>query len=295
MPNICTFWGKIVGDENEVREIVDYFEEPYRYQFTSYTKMEHIQKKLKPKESTSFVNLAIELDNIVEELIKTGKGNSIKTKEEMEYCVLNIIYRRFNQLRHIPDKHEEEYVKEFVENFKEYIDIPMLRKLTTIPDSLKKDFPKTKHFWRIFEVEVDDFGYYEDGRFYAEIFGDCAWSLNTCTLSTGYQDDWKEYEGQPWFKGTCLENVAKEFPELKMEFFSEEPGMELSEHITVKDGKVFEEVQELTCVYYESVEEAKEDDLEITKDQLNVQIYTKLPEWFYPEDDQTHFTFNYSI
>lgn len=303
MSNICTFWGKIVGNEDEVRKVVDYFEEPNQYQFIDRSelaeKIEPIREKLKLKKSTPLANRLTDLYGIIEEFIKTGDGKHIKTKEEVRWCTNIIIYRKINQLPPECKIYESDrnHIDEYLDKLEEHLDPALLRELATIPDSLKKNFPKGKHFWNIFGIEVDDFGVYENGKFYVEFFGNCVWNLENCILSTGCYDDWVyyKYEDQPWFKGTCLEKVAEEFPGLEMEFFSEEGGSHLSEHITVKNGKVSKEVQDLICACYESIKDAKKDNLRLTKGELHTPIYTHLPRWFQPGNDKSCFTFEYSI
>lgn len=301
MPNICTFWGKIVGDEDEVREIVSYFQEPYRYQFIDtkkfFEKTEPLQEKLRLEESTPLVRYATDLYSIIGEIIKTGQGQNIKTKDDMITCINHIIYARIGQrpFKNEPYESEEKLIERYLEKLREHLDLNLLREFLTIPDSLEKGFPITKHFWGIFDCNVSDSGYYDDGRFYVEIFGDCAWSLSLALSPFGYYNEWRQYEGQPWFKGTNLEDVHDAFPELEMEFFSEESGMEFSEHILIKDHAFIEETQNLSCRYYESLEEAQEDGLELKEDQIHKFLYIELPEWFYPVEDMTNYEYDWSI
>lgn len=199
MANICNFFGKIVGDEKEVKEVYNYFNEPYVY-----------------------------IKN------KTGK------------CV---------------------------------------------------EAPEQYHFFKIDEVLITEEGFNEKGEFFVEIFGSCSWSLNSALLEKGYYDIYKVEQDPEYFKGMCLERVHEKFPELKMELFSEEPGLEFSEHILLDENGVLEEVETLRQAFYDSKEEAEEDGETVSDEELEEWIYTELPSWFfYPDDSyRVEYDFNYSI
>ncbi|MBS6535842.1 hypothetical protein [Peptoniphilus harei] len=81
-------------------------------------------------------------------------------------------------------------------------------------------------------------------------------------LEEGYYSSYKNFEDKSWFKGTCLEKVHEKFPDLKIEMFSEE---------------------------------AKKDGLEISEDLINEIIYTKLPSWYTPLEENTQYFFEWSI
>lgn len=181
--------------------------------------------------------------------------------------------------------------KKFQKGFK----LKEFKKLLVITDEVKENLPKGPHFWRIFDVDVADTDYDKDGTFSMTLFGSCAWSVESALLYDGYYKFWKHYEGQDWFKGTCLENVHEKFPNLKMEIFSEECGCSFSEHIIMNENGITEDVGDLVATYYESVEEAEEDGFEITEEQVGDYIYTELPDWFYPTDFNRSYEFDWSF
>lgn len=109
-------------------------------------------------------------------------------------------------------------------------------------ECLKADYnytigkPEHKHFFRVFDVyddeEMEDNG---DGTFTQFVFGDCAWSVYSCMCSGDhtYFNDCKESFGEN-FMGTTLLEQSKD---CEIEVFSEEEGMEFSEHYIFKNGK----------------------------------------------------------
>lgn len=109
-------------------------------------------------------------------------------------------------------------------------------------ECLKADYdynkgkPDHKHFFRVFDVyddnEMKDNG---DGTFTQFVFGDCAWSVHSCMCSGEhtYYNDGKESFGEN-FMGTDLLEQSKD---CEIEVFSEEEGMEFSEHYIFKNGE----------------------------------------------------------
>ena len=108
-------------------------------------------------------------------------------------------------------------------------------------ECLKADYdyeegkPTHKHFFRVFEVyenkEMKDNG---DGTFTQLVWGDCAWSVHCCMCSGGtYYNDCKK-SNPDTFMGTDL---VEQSQDCEIEVFSEEEGMEFSEHYIFKNGE----------------------------------------------------------
>lgn len=98
--------------------------------------------------------------------------------------------------------------------------------------------PRHKHFFRIFECydDGDEIIKNEDGTFTKFVYGECAWSVRSCMLSgscTYYEDIKKGYP--KIFMGTDLLEQSKD---CEIEVFSEELGMEFSEHYLFKNGEM---------------------------------------------------------
>ena len=96
--------------------------------------------------------------------------------------------------------------------------------------------PEHKHFFRVFEAEeagtAKDNG---NGTYTQYIYGYCAWSVWSCMMEgrSTYYSDCKEHYGED-FMGTTL---VEQSQGLTIEVFSEEPGMEFSEHYIFKNGE----------------------------------------------------------
>ena len=109
-------------------------------------------------------------------------------------------------------------------------------------ECLKADYdyeegkPAHKHFFRVFDAyedkEMKDNG---DGTFTQFVWGDCAWSVRCCMLSGGgtYYNDCKESHPDT-FMGTDL---VEQSQDCEIEVFSEEEGMEFSEHYIFENGE----------------------------------------------------------
>lgn len=108
-------------------------------------------------------------------------------------------------------------------------------------ECLKADYdyeegkPKHKHFFRVFEAyedkEMKDNG---DGTFTQFVWGDCAWSVCCCMCGGGtYYNSCKESYPDT-FMGTDL---VEQSQDCEIEVFSEEEGMEFSEHYIFKNGE----------------------------------------------------------
>lgn len=141
-----------------------------------------------------------------------------------------------------------------------------------------------KHFFRVFEAHVGNYEE-EDGVAFAEGFGSCAWGLEACVLEGGYYSRHKREAGDKETKGTCLEDIAEEYPSLYIEMISEEPGCEFSERIIVSDGEVSLDVGEFVELYItdeETFEEYKDmlpEDITF-EDIVDVSLYLEYPHWF---------------
>lgn len=300
MANDCSFDVRLVGKEEEVREVAQYFFEYYSYELLDWQKFnESIQefyKEIGLVQTNKVVNVSMSMYSIASEIVKLDLLKDITRKADALRIIKKFMTNRLKEYKHEDDYRESKKLfsqewKKFEKGFK----LKEFKKLLVITDEVKENLPKAPHFWRIFDVDVADTDYDKDGTFSMTLFGSCAWSASSALLYEGYYEDWKSYEGQDWFKGTCLENVHEKFPSLKMEIFSEECGCSFSEHIKMDENGIIEDVGNLVATYYESVEEAKEDGFEITEEQVGDYIYTELPDWFYPTDFNRSYEFDWSF
>ena len=110
-----------------------------------------------------------------------------------------------------------------------------------VMECLKADYnylegkPSHKHFFRVFEACENDLEKNEDGTYTMLIFGYCAWSVYSCMCGgehTYYNDCKKNHKDI--FMGTTLKEQSRG---CEIEVFSEEEGMEFSEHYLYKNGK----------------------------------------------------------
>ena len=95
--------------------------------------------------------------------------------------------------------------------------------------------PSQKHFFRVFGAYEDDFEKNDDGTYTLFVYGDCAWSVRSCMCSghgTYYDSIKSEYPKE--FMGTTLLEQSRD---CEIEVFSEEEGMEFSEHYLFKNGE----------------------------------------------------------
>ena len=110
-----------------------------------------------------------------------------------------------------------------------------------IVDCLEADYnytegkPSHKHFFRVFEVIYDKPVHRGGNTYELYIWGDCAWSVKVCMCS----GDWTYYnlmkkDHPDIFMGTTLQEQSRN---CEIEVFSEEEGMEFSEHYVFKNGK----------------------------------------------------------
>lgn len=116
-----------------------------------------------------------------------------------------------------------------------------------------KNYDKPNHLWRIFESDIFNEHDYGDGIISIDVFGDCAWSIETCCRSSGYSN------------GIDLFAVNSKELNLEIESWSDECGMCFQEHYLYKNGEcLIDDCVEWTEVYYdedeyESFEEFKKD------------------------------------
>lgn len=92
------------------------------------------------------------------------------------------------------------------------------------------DYEKPKHFFRIFSAEVYE-EYMDEDTYVCFISGDCAWSIEVCCRGS----EWGYSGGRDLF----AENTAE--LHLKMEVWSEEPGIGFQEHYIYDNGDCVEE------------------------------------------------------
>ena len=300
MANDCSFDARLVGKEEEVREVAQYFFEYYNYELLDWQKFnESIQefyKEIGLVQTNKIVNVSMSMYSIASEIVKLDLFKDITRKADALRIIKKFMTNRLKSYKQEDDYRESKKLfsqewKKFQKGFK----LKEFKKLLVITDEVKENLPRGPHFWRIFDVDVADTDYDKDGTFSMTLFGSCAWSVESALLYDGYYKFWKHYEGQDWFKGTCLENVHEKFPNLKMEIFSEECGCSFSEHIIMNENGITEDVGDLVATYYESVEEAEEDGFEITEEQVGDYIYTELPDWFYPTDFNRSYEFDWSF
>lgn len=196
------------------------------------------------------------------------------------------------------DSEKDEIYKEFEIEFSKFekgFNFDEFKDFEKLSNKNKNNLPKGNHFFRIFDFNEVCEGTDESGDYFINAFGECAWSLQSCVLEEGYYSSYKNFKDKGWFKGTCLERVHEKFPNLKIEMFSEETVCQFSEHILINEDEFLNECEELVTVCYGSVEEAKEDGLEISEDLINETIYAKLPSWYTPLEENTQYLFEWSI
>ena len=83
------------------------------------------------------------------------------------------------------------------------------------------------------------------------------------------------------------------YPDLRICIVSEELGMGFSELLYAVGGKVVYDSADQVVVFYSSIEEAKEDGLDITEDQVNRTIYTACAPWYEMFDDEAYINQDY--
>lgn len=109
--------------------------------------------------------------------------------------------------------------------------------------------PKEGHFYRIFECDEYETEQLEDGKLRIHFGGNCAWSLSSCLTQSGYYGRDTDYKMVS--TGTCIEDFAKNHPDVNIELLSYESGCCFTERFTVEEGEFYEEVED----YYEDWDE----------------------------------------
>lgn len=303
MANNCYFEVKLVGKEEEVKEVAGYFSEHYDYTFFDFKeffeKEKDFIKNMNLSMENSIVVSAMSLSGVFDKIFKNGfsvfenKEKALKILKEIMKERLEYQYKLWGK-----ELEKSEVFNEFEEEFNKFqkgFDFESFKDFEKLSSKEKNNLPKGNHFFRIFDFNKVCEGADENEEYFINACGECAWSLQSCVLEEGYYSSWKEFEGKDWFKGTCLEKVHEKFPNLKIEMFSEEDGCQFSEHILINEDGFLDECEELVAVCYESIEEAKKDGLEISEDLINEIIYTKLPSWYTPLEENTQYFFEWSI
>lgn len=128
-----------------------------------------------------------------------------------------------------------------------------------------------RHFWRVFDANVLD-KHFENGEGYAEINGDCAWSVYSCMCdgSFTYNNDF------PNMGGTTLQAESERL-NISIEVFSSEPGCQFMEHYVYDNGHCVAE----EC---EDWEEYCTDDFE-TVEEMNAECGTDFTKEEFEEND----------
>lgn len=299
MANNCYFEVKLVGKEEEVKEVAGYFSEHYDYTFFDFKeffeKEKDFVKNMNLSMENNLVVSAMSLFGIFDSIFK-NELNVFESKEKALEILKEIMKERLEYQYKLWGKELEksEVFNEFEEEFNKFqkgFDFESFKDFEKLSSKEKNNLPKGNHFFRIFDFNKVCEGADENEEYFINACGECAWSLQSCVLEEGYYSSWKEFEGKDWFKGTCLEKVHEKFPNLKIEMFSEEDGCQFSEHILINEDGFLDECEELVAVCYESIEEAKKDGLEISEDLINEIIYTKLPSWYTPLEENTQYFF----
>lgn len=90
-----------------------------------------------------------------------------------------------------------------------------------------------EHFYRVFACDLVEIVPTNvlPGIFEGYFTGYCAWSVLTCFRDQGYH----KTDNMP--NALTLERLSKECPDLVIEMFSTEPGMQFSEHLLLVDSE----------------------------------------------------------
>lgn len=130
-------------------------------------------------------------------------------------------------------------------------------------DYNSRTFTADKHFYRVFEAEVDDYVKQPNSPFYSVIItGFCAWSIMSCMREEGYYYTW--HKTHKASRDTTLRQVSKQL-HLAIDAFSSEPGCCFQEHVKYLNGKCLVD----DCVDYYSVCIEDEKDLEEFNKSIN--------------------------
>lgn len=187
-------------------------------------------------------------------------------------------------------------------------------KVTGEPDKIREfieviqrdDYNAGRHFYRIFNADIDDENTIEEG--FVIINGDCAWSVHTCMMEgqgAYSQEEFIEYhkklqevekkinnktdlalknnylcEKQHLEESLKASSLIRESKllNLTIEVFSEEYGVGFQEHYVIQNGNVIidecVDAQEYVACEFDTVEEFNEEyGLNITKEQFEEDDY----------------------
>lgn len=89
------------------------------------------------------------------------------------------------------------------------------------------DYDEPNHFYRMFSA-IDSAEEGTDDNFEMRIYGDCAWSLESCCRASGYSN------------GVDLFAVNTKDLDLELEAWSRETGFDFDEHYIYKKGECLE-------------------------------------------------------
>lgn len=142
-------------------------------------------------------------------------------------------------------------------------------------DYTKNQFSFNRHLWRVFEADVTEENYVNDGNSYVIINGECAWSISSCMLDGphSYQNQHKNDENN---KGTDLQTESRNLGVI-IEVYSSEPSVGFQEHYLIENG----EMKTDECVVYE---EYFWDQDEYTIEEYNKEYDTDFTEDMFDED-----------
>ena len=126
-----------------------------------------------------------------------------------------------------------------------------------------------KHFFRVFEANHDeDYDEIkENGLFEAFVYGDCAWSVESCMFDAEYGYIGDKLYGTYYFdckndgrvnnedfRGTHMVEATKDL-NLTVEIYSREPGACFMEHFIVDKGNI---ITQENCKWYEVYDEEED-------------------------------------
>lgn len=167
--------------------------------------------------------------------------------------------------------------------------------LNKLENVTKQDFvniPDTKHLFQVLEYcqeedlhrldEYDGNLIGDSDTYISESYGCCVWNVLSCMTddSLSYYSEAKKKYPKKVFMGTHLEEISKMYPDLRICIVAEDFRFRNSEMLYAVGGKVLYDCKDQRVLRYSSVEEAKEDGINITEDQINKDIYTKCAPWY---------------
>lgn len=147
----------------------------------------------------------------------------------------------------------------------------------------REDFvniPEGGHLYEIFDYEESDLVELKNGLFLGKFYGDCACSLADSVVSCDV-DMLRGELPKHIYAGTNLIEFARTVPNLKIALVSTETDCDFSEFYTFINGVIIDDrCENYVEAYYESVEEAKKDGLDINGGDLDYPLFLEYPDWF---------------